>query len=227
MMATNNNFDWGGLVDSALGAGGALWSAGQNRDAIARALEAQQAGGGAAIGDYSPYADVGKNAISMLNNEDITQLPGYQTGLAEGINAINRRALATGGFNSGNRLKALMKYGVDYNTAKTADRQNQLMQMIQMGQGAAGNQAGVRTGMGNATGAAAIAGNNSAQTGIGAALDLASKYLTSKADNGKSNAQNMWGAATDYFSSPNASNNADMWNSTYGNQSFDLPSDWL
>lgn len=213
------DFDWGGLLGSAIGAGASLYSANQGKKAAQNAYGQQQAAASQASNAYSPYAQAGQNALSLLNNEDITKLPGYQGGLDAGLGAINRNAAARGLANSGNRLKALTKYGIDYNTQQTSQRQNQLMQLINSGQNAAGNQAGIYAGLGNAGGASSIAQSNSSMGGLEGALGLASKYLTSKGSNGNSNGTNLWNSASSLFggstpSSSYASNfdpNFDYW----------------
>lgn len=189
------DFDWSGLLGAGLGAGASLWSANQNANAAKKALQAQSAATGQAAGVYSPYAALGQQAAGLINNEDITKLPGYQSGLDAALGAIDRRSAAMGGFNSGNRLKALQQRAIDYNTEKTAQRQNQLYGLINSGQNAAGAQAGLYAGLGDASGASRIAQTNSATSGLTGALDLASKYLTSKGSNGKTNGQNIWSSS--------------------------------
>lgn len=167
-MADNTGFDWASLIAPAVGAGGALYLGNQAKGT------ANQVSGN--LGNVY-------NDIAAQYNQDPTTMPGYQFGLDEGNRQINRAAAARGGYNSGNTLKALTKYGIDYNTAQNSQRQNQLMQLL-----------GQRTSLANAQGAAQIAGSNAGNAGLTSALDIASKYLGGSGSGGKSNASNIYGA---------------------------------
>ena len=108
--------------------------------------------------------------------------PGYQFGLDQGQQAIDRQTAASGGRVSGAALKAAAQYGTDYATTKygdaynrvnqaRSDRLNRLAALAGIGQtstqqtGAAGtanaNAIGnIVTAQGNASGAAALAQGN-------------------------------------------------------------------
>lgn len=186
------DFDWTSLIAPAIGAGVAAYSASQNKKAADRALEAQQSAGAQIGASYAPYTGVGADAAARLGDEDITKLPGYQSGLDAGQSAINRAAAARGQFFSGNALKAATKYGIDYNAGKTAERENQLMRLLGVGQGATNANAGYTAGLGNAAAASGISKANSSNSGLAGALGTLGSYLTSKNDNGRSNASNIY-----------------------------------
>lgn len=83
-------------------------------------------GAGAAQEKLQPYMDTGTQANSMLQNAlstgaiggtftpgDLTKDPGYQFNLAQGTQALNRRAVAPGGsgYFSGAALKEAQEFG--------------------------------------------------------------------------------------------------------------------
>ncbi len=106
--------------------------------------------------DYAPYRKAGVNALTSLQT-DIKRLPsarevmtdpGYQFGLAQGMQALDRGFAAAGGRVSGAALKAATRYGTDY--AKTGynaayqrrqDRLNRLAALAGVGQTATGGSA--------------------------------------------------------------------------------------
>lgn len=189
------DFDWSSLIGPALGIGGAIYSANQAGDAARNAASSQ-------ANALQPYANIGNYALSGLQNIDPAQIPGYATGLDAGLSAINRNAAARGGFNSGNRLKALTKYAIDYNTQQTAGRQNQLMSLLNPGMQAA-------SGIGNAGAASGVVRSNANNSALTGALDLASKYLTSKDSSGNTGAQNLWNGISGLWSDSPASSGSD------------------
>lgn len=75
--------------------------------------------------DYSgEYGDL----LRKFTKEDLEADPVYQSGLEfglkEGEGAINARALAGGGYDSGATLKALTRFGNDYGSTKANDSYN-------------------------------------------------------------------------------------------------------
>jgi hypothetical protein len=186
-----NEYDWSSLIAPALGAGASLWGGGNEASTAGNALASQQAGADRASEALQPYIQQGQRAAGLLGSEDISKLPGYQRGLGQGTSAINRQAAARGNFNSGNRYKALEQFGVDYDASKTGERQNQLVPLLQLGSNAANSMGNIQTGMANAQARSQIAQSNSKQSGLTNALDLASKYLTSKNGAGQTNAQGL------------------------------------
>jgi hypothetical protein len=139
---------------------------------------AQPAGGGDLLRKFS---------TSDLNADPVYQ-SGLQFGLGEGVKGIERRAAAGGGYDSGQTLKALTRFGNDYGSTKAADAysrftndQNNIYGRLSgvagMGTGAtnvgvgagtnaAGNLASLQSGQGNAAGAASIAQGNAFSSGI-------------------------------------------------------------
>jgi len=140
--------------------------------------------------NQAPYLEAGKLALGKLATENDTPLdatgiqmdPGYQFGLHQGQQAIDRQTAAAGGRISGAALKAAAQYGTDYatngysaayaraNQART-DRLNRLAALAGVGQtatqnvGAQGaNTAGANSALvvaaGNNAGAATLAQGN-------------------------------------------------------------------
>ena len=116
--------------------------------------------------DYAPYRAAGSQAVGQMSNllahpGSITQDPGYQFGLSQGVQGVDRSAAGQGSLYSGATLKALQRYGTDYGTTKLNDSFNRLGSLAQLGaSGTAGtaqagsnyaNQVGNNTtGLGNA-----------------------------------------------------------------------------
>lgn len=103
--------------------------------------------------DYAPYRDAGAKALGTFATENDTPLdrsqvqldPGYQFGLDQGQQAINRQTAAAGGRISGAALKSAAQYGTDYATSgysaaynranqARSDRLNRLAALAQIGQ---------------------------------------------------------------------------------------------
>lgn len=134
-----------------------------------KAADAQMQGTDKALGENSrqfditqanqaPYLAAGKVALGKLSSENDSPLdatgiqmdPGYQFGLKQGQQAIDRKAAAGGGRISGAALKEAAQYGTDYattgysaaygraNQART-DRLNRLAALAGVGQTATQN----------------------------------------------------------------------------------------
>lgn len=75
-------------------------------------------------GDYAPYREAGTAALGQLQTEmnapftaaDAMSDPGYQFGMQQGQQALDRKAAAAGGRVSGAALKAAAQFGTDYAT---------------------------------------------------------------------------------------------------------------
>lgn len=115
---------------------------------------------------------------------------GLQFGLDEGTKAIERRAAAGGGYDSGATLKGLTRFASDYGSTKAADSRSRFVEdqnntfgkisgISGMGSGAttvgvnagansASNLAALQTGQGNASAAASIASGNALAGGANA-----------------------------------------------------------
>jgi hypothetical protein len=88
--------------------------------------------------DYAPYRDTGAAATTALNGlmkdpNSITSDPGYQFGLGQGQQAIDRSAAGAGGLYSGATLKALERYGQNYAGTKLNDAYTRYGGVAQLG----------------------------------------------------------------------------------------------
>jgi hypothetical protein len=177
--------------------GATLIGSGIQSNAASNAVDAQARGTEAAIAeqrrqfdlqrsDGTPYREAGVNALSQfqtLNNTpttaaDVMQDPGYQFGIDQGQQAIDRKVAAMGGRVSGQAIKAAARFGTNYaSTGYTAadqrrnDRLNRLAALAGIGQSAtnasaaagtsmANNIGGLVTGQGNAAGGGILAQGN-------------------------------------------------------------------
>jgi hypothetical protein len=105
---------------------------------------------------YDPYAQAGTGALSQLMNglglngsggsqqftDAYRATPGYQAGLDTGINSATRGANATGMLQSGRTLKALDRFGSDYEDQKSGQYLDRLTGMANTGLTATGAQVG-------------------------------------------------------------------------------------
>lgn len=136
--------------------------------------------------DYAPYRAAGTQALGQLQTEmgtpvtsaDVMSDPGYQFGLTQGQQALDRKTAAAGGRVSGAALKAAAGYATDYATTgynaayqRRQDRLNRLAALAGIGQTAtsgtaaagaqaAGANAQLISSQGNASGAATLAQGN-------------------------------------------------------------------
>lgn len=118
-----------------IGAGVGLAGAAMQSNAVGKAADQQKAGTDAALAenarqydttraDYAPYLAAGSKALGQFATENDTPLdlskvqldPGYQFGLTQGQQAIDRKTAAAGGRISGAALKEAAQYGTDYAT---------------------------------------------------------------------------------------------------------------
>lgn len=142
-----------------------------------------------AVADYNRIKDSGEygSLLKKFTGDDLENDPGYQFGLDQGNQALDRRAAAGGNYFSGQALKAAQRFGQDYagtkfNEAFSRDNTNKsrvanfLTSVSQMGLNAA-----TQTGM-----AGIQTANNQAQNTIGAGNAAAA---------GQVGAANAWGNA--------------------------------
>lgn len=106
---------------------------------------------------YDPYKQAGTGALQQLmgglglggqgGSEAFTNayhsLPGYQSGLDTGTNAALRGANAGNMLQSGRTLKALQRFGSDYEDQRSGDYLSRLMGLSGQGLQATGAQAGL------------------------------------------------------------------------------------
>lgn len=114
--------------------------------------------------DNAPLMDLRNATLPRIqglmdNPGSITSDPGYQFGLNQGTNALNRGAAARGMTYSGAQQKALTEYGQDYAGTKLNDSLNRLMGVAGLG------QVGANANQNNNSNYAQNAGNNLQQMG--------------------------------------------------------------
>lgn len=179
---------WGYALVAAGAVGGALITS----DAAGNAADKQAEGTTSGIAEnrrqfditqanQAPYLAAGKTALGTLASENDTPLdqsaiqmdPGYQFGLKQGQQAIDRQTAAGGGRISGAALKAAAQYGTDYattgysaaysraNQART-DRLNRLAALAGVGQTATQNIGAVGARTAGANSALMVAAGNNA-----------------------------------------------------------------
>ena len=107
--------------------------------------------------DMDPWMEAGEGALNQLQKyiEDpslVTEMPGYQFGMEQGTQALERGAAARGRQLSGAQLNALQRYGQDYAGAQYQNYLSPYMQMAGMGQTSAAQtgQFGMQAGQGQA-----------------------------------------------------------------------------
>jgi hypothetical protein len=179
---------WGAAIAAAGAIGGALISS----HGASKAADSQAQGTANGIAEnrrqfdiaqanQAPYLAAGKTALGLLASENDTPLdqskiqmdPGYQFGLTQGQQAIDRQTAAGGGRISGAALKAAAQYGTDYattgysaaysraNQART-DRLNRLAALAGVGQTATQNIAAHGASTAGANSALMVAAGNNA-----------------------------------------------------------------
>lgn len=153
-----------GAIGGALIGGKSAKSAAKTQEKATDAAVAEQARQyDLTRADFEPYRAAGVQALGQLQSDinaplnaaDVLSEPGYQFGLQQGQQALDRKIAAMGGRVSGAALKSAARYGTDYaasgyNAAyqRRQDRLNRLAALAGVGQ--------------TATGASAAAGQQSA-----------------------------------------------------------------
>lgn len=159
----------GGVIAAAGAVGGAAISADATRSSTNKAIAAQQSALAQQATLSQPYRDLGSAAIptyqNLLTGDPATQqktlesLPGYQFTKNQGIEAAKRASPNL----SGNQTIAAEQYGAGLADQTYAERLNQLLEPIQIGQAAAAGQAAnIGTAAGNISGALINQGNTTA-----------------------------------------------------------------
>lgn len=135
---------------------------------------------------FNPYVNAGGSALQQLmsglglngaeGSSNFAQgyrgLPGYQAGLETGGRAIDRSAAARSGVQNGTTLKALQRFGSDYEDQRSGNYLQRLAGLAGSGQSATGSQVGtIQQGLtgqlGAQTGAANIMNGAAGTTGDG------------------------------------------------------------
>lgn len=151
-----------GLVGAVAGADSSRKAAHTQADAAAASNALQKDQYGQTADRNQPFVSGGTTAFNALvsrlgkssipSASDVTSTPGYQFGMDQGQNQLNRQLNARGMNYSGAQLKAASRYGTDYATTKyddafnrsqQADQQsyNQAFGLARMGQASANNTA--------------------------------------------------------------------------------------
>lgn len=103
---------------------------------------------------FKPYAAAGGDALSMYRaglgldggagsaafTNAYQNIPGYTEGRTQGLDAATAGLNAAGRLNSGGAMKALYKYGSDYENQRSGDYLSRLFGLSGMGQQATGQQ---------------------------------------------------------------------------------------
>jgi hypothetical protein len=133
----------------------------------------------------APYRSLGESAIPSYQallgigpqgqrlspqqiSQQLTQMPGYQFQLSQGLDATKRQAAAMGLGLSGNTLQALNKYGQGLASTSYQNQLENLLNPIKLGQASASNQAAAagQTGA-NLSNIYGAAGQNQANIALG------------------------------------------------------------
>ena len=164
-------------IGAAIGAGASLLGGAMQSNAASNASNQQSAATDASIaeqrrqydltrGDSAPYREAGTKALGQLQGEigtmptsqDVMNSPGYQFGLQQGQQAIDRKTAAAGGRVSGAALKSAAEYGTNYATTgynaeyqRRQDRLNRLASLAGVGQSATASSSAAGSNMANQT----------------------------------------------------------------------------
>jgi hypothetical protein len=123
----------------------------------------------------APYQQAGSSAITKMSNllqnpSSITQDPGYQFGLQQGVQGVDRSAASKGSLYSGATLKALDRYGTDYAGTKLNQTLQNYGNVAQLGATGTQTAANNLTNLGNAGAGAAMYNGNVLQNGVNNSL---------------------------------------------------------
>lgn len=154
---------WGAVVGAGIGLIGASMQADAAGDAAQLSADATREGVAEnrrqydqTRADYTPYRETGYRALSQLEKDinapvtsaDVMSDPGYQFGMQQGQQALDRKIAAMGGRVSGAALKQAARFGTDYASAgynaayqRKQDRLNRLAALAGIGQTATGSSA--------------------------------------------------------------------------------------
>lgn len=162
-------------IETLIGAGVGLLGSAMQSDAAGDAADTQAASTREGIAeqrrqfdltrqDFAPYRQAGVNALAQFQQgvstpttaADVMSDPGYQFGLDQGQQAIDRKIAAMGGRVSGAAIKAAGRFGTNYATTgytaadqRRNDRLNRLASLAGIGQSATGASAAAGTAAAN------------------------------------------------------------------------------
>lgn len=169
-------------------------------------------------GDYAPYREAGVSALGTLQSEmdrgisssDVTSGAGYQFGLQQGQQGLDRKAAAGGGRVSGAALKSAAEYATNYATTgynaeyqRRQDRLNRLASLAGIGQSATGSSA-----QAGAASTNAISALTTSQGDASAAGKLAQGNIWQSTGNQLGAALNNWSSGSSFTPSQIASANS-------------------
>jgi hypothetical protein len=181
--------------------------------------------------DFAPYRAAGTQALGQYQTElngntsaaDVMAAPGYQFGLQQGQQALDRKAAASGGRVSGASLKQAAEYATNYATTgynaeyqRRQDRLNRLAVLATVGQTATGASAVAGA---NSTNAIGMAGQNyannvtglmTAQGNASAAGQLAQGNIWGNTVNQLGAAGQRWASTPSQTSTPAASSASNL-----------------
>lgn len=184
------------LIGPLIGLGGSVAGAvlGSNaaQDAANTAAQTQLTMYNQTRSDLLPYMQGGNAAFSQLGNmftggagggpnasammSQLTQTPGYQFGLQQGQQALDRSAASRGLLLSGAQLKDSQQFGTDYAIQQAWQPYvNQLNTMSQIGENAGAHVGTEGTVLAGNAGTAQMAGGNAAAAGYTAMGGYASQ----------------------------------------------------
>ena len=207
------------LIGGAMNSRASRSAANTQRDAANRADERIMSMYNQTRSDLAPYMSMGTAALGQLGNlwglnptggggggpnpaaamQALTQFPGYQFGMNQGIQALDRSAASRGTVLSGGQRKDITQFGNDYAlSAAWAPYMAQLNQFAGMGQNAAASAGGF----------GANAANQSAQQQLNAGQAVAS---------GQVGQANAWSGALASIAGQDWSGGSKNTWSSYGN----------
>lgn len=166
---TGGGMDWAQFGASLVGPALQSYTVGQAADAQAgatgEAIGEQRRQFDLTRGDFAPYREAGLRGLGqyeqqigqMPTAEEVMAQPGYQFGLQQGQQAIDRKIAAGGGRISGQAIKAAGRFGTDYATTgygaeyqRRQDRLNRLAALAGIGQSSTASSAAAGQGSTNA-----------------------------------------------------------------------------
>lgn len=170
-----------GSSSNLLNVGGSLLSGALQSNAAGKAADAQVAAARDANqlqkymydttrADYAPWRQAGVEGLNKLQGlmrdpSSVTQDPGYQFGMQQGTQAMDRSAAAQGGLYSGAQMKAAQRFGNDYATTKFNDVYNRYAGMSGTGMQATGSMANAGQNYANQAGNNILGAGNSRASG--------------------------------------------------------------
>jgi hypothetical protein len=202
------------VVGSAIGGLSSHSAAKKQKKATKAALKEQRRQFDLTRSDYAPYREAGTRALGQLETEngqlptaqEVMSDPGYQFGLDQGQQALDRKRSAVGGRLSGASLKGASEYATNYAATgygaayqRRQDRLNRLAALAGIGQTATGGSA-----MAGANATNAISGLMERQGDANAAAGLAQGNIWG-------GLANQLGAMGKKWSTPQGSPNQPGW----------------